>query len=89
MIGAFNRRVLVLLDSKVRFRAALSGGHQAFIRSDRLTAPSLSFDWHEPDEDGLQVELPERAKTIEGRRALLHDELRRVGLRKACRRPII
>ena len=58
-------------------------------RSDRLTAPSLSFDWQEPEEPEeddrcvLQVEAPERAKTAEGRRALLREEMRRAELKKS------
>mmetsp|Transcript_50631 Transcript_50631/g.120810 ORF Transcript_50631/g.120810 Transcript_50631/m.120810 type:complete len:630 (-) Transcript_50631:101-1990(-) len=71
-------------SKKDQIEANSSHGLDLQKMSDRLTAPSLSFDWHAPDSDEedsskgiLQVELPPSAQSSEGRRALLREEIRR------------
>ncbi|CAK9059236.1 Hypothetical protein SCF082_LOCUS31420 [Durusdinium trenchii] len=72
-----------LEPKKDKIEANSSHGLDLQKMCDRLTAPSLSFDWEEPESDEdeskgiLQVELPASAKTSEGRRALLREEIKR------------
>jgi len=69
---------------KEKIDAQSSHGLDLQKMCDRLMAPSLSFDWDEPESDEedsskgiLQVEVPVSASDSEGRRALLREQIQR------------
>lgn len=69
---------------KEKIDAQSSDGLDLQKMCDRLMAPSLSFDWDEPESDEedsskgiLQVEVPVSASDSEGRRALLREQIQR------------
>lgn len=73
-----------LESKKDKIDALSSHGQDLQTMADRLMAPSLSFDWDEPESDEddnskgiLQVDLPAAAANPEGRRALLREQIQR------------
>lgn len=72
-----------LESKKDKIDALSSHGQDLQTMADRLMAPSLSFDWDEPESDEddnskgiLQVDLPAAANP-QGRRALLREQIQR------------
>eukprot|EP00435_Cladocopium_sp_Y103_P020716 s529_g5.t1 len=73
-----------LESKKDKIEALSSHGQDLQTMAERLMAPSLSFDWDEPESDEddnskgiLQVDLPAAAAHPEGRRALLREQIQR------------
>ncbi|CAE7699802.1 unnamed protein product, partial [Symbiodinium pilosum] len=69
---------------KDKIKAHSSNGRDLQSMSSILTAPSLSFDWVEPESDEennpngiLQVDLPDSAKSSDKKRALLRETIQR------------
>ncbi|CAE7578014.1 unnamed protein product [Symbiodinium natans] len=69
---------------KEKIKAHSSNGQDLQSMSSILSAPSLSFDWVEPESDEetnphgiLQVDLPPSAKSSDSKRALLRETIQR------------